>query len=100
MGQSGWAARARSRPTTYVVVGMAGAVLEAGRDRGAQNLTRTGSSIRRVIQGAGTAGATLTSRDAHATSSWRRGRDSNPRYGDTVRLISSQVHSTTLPPLR
>src|SRR3990167_7504188 len=32
--------------------------------------------------------------------SWRRGRDSNPRYGVTVRLISSQVHSTTLPPLR
>jgi hypothetical protein len=31
---------------------------------------------------------------------WRRGRDSNPRYGDTVRLISSQVHSTTLPPLQ
>ena len=31
---------------------------------------------------------------------WRRGRDSNPRYGVTVRLISSQVHSTTLPPLR
>lgn len=30
---------------------------------------------------------------------WRRGRDSNPRYV-TVRLISSQVHSTTLPPLR
>ena len=30
---------------------------------------------------------------------WRRGRDSNPRNGDTVRLISSQVHSTTLPPL-
>lgn len=31
---------------------------------------------------------------------WRRGWDSNPRYGVTVRLISSQVHSTTLPPLR
>ncbi len=31
---------------------------------------------------------------------WRRRRDSNPRYGSTVRLISSQVHSTTLPPLR
>lgn len=30
---------------------------------------------------------------------WRRGWDSNPRYGETVRLISSQVHSTTLPPL-
>jgi hypothetical protein len=30
---------------------------------------------------------------------WRRGWDSNPRYGKTVRLISSQVHSTTLPPL-
>ena len=30
---------------------------------------------------------------------WRRGRDSNPR-NLTVRLISSQVHSTTLPPLR
>ena len=34
------------------------------------------------------------------TDPWRRGWDSNPRYGDTVRLISSQVHSTTLPPLR
>ena len=30
---------------------------------------------------------------------WRRGWDSNPRYL-AVRLISSQVHSTTLPPLR
>src|SRR5690349_13885859 len=29
---------------------------------------------------------------------WRRERDSNPRYL-AVRLISSQVHSTTLPPL-
>ena len=29
---------------------------------------------------------------------WRRGWDSNPRYL-AVRLISSQVHSTTLPPL-
>jgi hypothetical protein len=34
------------------------------------------------------------------SESWRRGWDSNPRYGETVRLISSQVHSTTLPPLR
>src|SRR5690606_35374921 len=33
-------------------------------------------------------------------TNWRRGWDSNPRYGITVRLISSQVHSTTLPPLR
>ena len=32
-------------------------------------------------------------------ASWRRGRDSNPR-NLTVRLISSQVHSTTLPPLQ
>ena len=32
-------------------------------------------------------------------ASWRRGRDSNPR-NLAVRLISSQVHSTTLPPLR
>jgi hypothetical protein len=31
---------------------------------------------------------------------WRRGRDSNPRYAIHVRLISSQVHSTALPPLR
>src|SRR5688572_5043361 len=31
---------------------------------------------------------------------WRRGRDSNPRYAINVRLISSQVHSTTLPPLQ
>ena len=31
---------------------------------------------------------------------WRRERDSNPRYGETVRLISSQVQSTTLPSLR
>src|SRR5574343_324899 len=30
---------------------------------------------------------------------WRRGWDSNPRYL-AVRLISNQVHSTTLPPLR
>ena len=32
-------------------------------------------------------------------ASWRRGWDSNPRYL-AVRLISSQVHSATLPPLR
>ena len=30
---------------------------------------------------------------------WRRGWDSNPRYL-AVRLISSQVHSATLPPLQ
>jgi hypothetical protein len=30
---------------------------------------------------------------------WRRGWDSNPRYGRTVHLISSQAHSTTLAPL-
>ena len=37
-------------------------------------------------------------RPARALSHWRRGRDSNPRYV-SVRLISSQVQSTTLPPL-
>src|SRR3546814_17779615 len=31
---------------------------------------------------------------------WRRGGDSNPRYAINVRLISNQVHSTALPPLR
>ncbi len=31
---------------------------------------------------------------------WRRGWDSNPRYGKTVHLISNQDHSTTLAPLR
>ena len=31
---------------------------------------------------------------------WRRGWDSNPRYGRTVHLISNQAHSTTLAPLR
>ena len=30
---------------------------------------------------------------------WRRVWDSNPRYGRTVHLISSQAHSTTLAPL-
>ena len=30
---------------------------------------------------------------------WRRGWDSNPRYGRTVHLISNQAHSTTLAPL-
>ena len=30
---------------------------------------------------------------------WRRGWDSNPRYGRTVHLISSQAHSTSLAPL-
>src|SRR5436190_24215997 len=30
---------------------------------------------------------------------WRRGSDSNPRYGITVHRISSPAHSTTLPPL-
>ena len=30
---------------------------------------------------------------------WRRGWDSNPRYGETAHLISSQAHSTTLAPL-
>ncbi len=37
-------------------------------------------------------------RPARALTHWRRGRDSNPRYV-SVRLISSQVQSTTLPPL-
>ena len=31
--------------------------------------------------------------------SWRRGWDSNPRYGKTVHRISNPAHSTTLPPL-
>ena len=31
---------------------------------------------------------------------WRKGRDSNPRYGITVYRISSPAHSTTLPPFR
>ena len=31
---------------------------------------------------------------------WRRGRDSNPRYGVTVYLNSNQAPSTTRPPLR
>src|SRR5690348_16374995 len=31
---------------------------------------------------------------------WRRGWDSNPRYGKTVNRISNPAHSTTLPPLR
>jgi hypothetical protein len=31
---------------------------------------------------------------------WRRGWDSNPRYGITVNRISNPAHSTTLPPLR
>ncbi len=30
---------------------------------------------------------------------WRRGWDSNPRYGKTVHRISNPAHSTTLPPL-
>jgi hypothetical protein len=30
---------------------------------------------------------------------WRRGGDSNPRYGRTAHLISNQAHSTTLAPL-
>src|SRR5258706_16438173 len=31
---------------------------------------------------------------------WRRGWDSNPRYGETVNRISNPAHSTTLPPLQ
>src|SRR6185312_15153379 len=31
---------------------------------------------------------------------WRRGCDSNPRYGNTVNRISNPAHSTTLPPLQ
>src|SRR5690348_1009988 len=31
---------------------------------------------------------------------WRRGWDSNPRYGITVNRISNPAHSTTLPPLQ
>ena len=34
------------------------------------------------------------------TGRWRRGWDSNPRYGITVNRISNPAHSTTLPPLR
>jgi hypothetical protein len=33
-------------------------------------------------------------------ATWRRGWDSNPRYGKTVNRISNPAHSTTLPPLR
>jgi hypothetical protein len=33
-------------------------------------------------------------------SNWRKGWDSNPRYGITVHRISSPAHSTTLPPFR
>ncbi len=35
-----------------------------------------------------------------AITDWRRGWDSNPRYGETVNRISNPAHSTTLPPLR
>ena len=31
---------------------------------------------------------------------WRKGRDSNPRYGRAVYRISSPAHSTSLPPFR
>gem|GEM_PF-3897443 len=31
---------------------------------------------------------------------WRKGWDSNPRYGITVYRISSPAHSTSLPPFR
>ncbi len=34
------------------------------------------------------------------TGRWRRGWDSNPRYGITVNRISNPAHSTTLPPLQ
>lgn len=34
----------------------------------------------------------------HFFDSWRKGWDSNPRYGRTVNQISSLAHSTTLPP--
>jgi hypothetical protein len=37
--------------------------------------------------------------DHGETNVWRRGWDSNPRYGRTVNQISSLAHSTTLPPL-
>jgi hypothetical protein len=38
--------------------------------------------------------------DAAPCRFWRRGGDSNPRGAINACLISSQVHSTTLPPLR
>ena len=31
---------------------------------------------------------------------WRKGRDSNPRYGISVCRLSRAVHSTTLPPFQ
>src|SRR5690606_41582701 len=53
------------------------------RDGAARGTMRTGASWRR---GCGEA--------------WRKGWDSNPRYGLTVHRISSPAHSTTLPPFR
>ena len=38
--------------------------------------------------------------DVRDEPDWRRGWDSNPRYGETVHLISSQARSTTPAPLR
>ncbi len=38
--------------------------------------------------------------EIRAITDWRRGWDSNPRYGETVNRISNPAHSTTLPPLR
>jgi hypothetical protein len=43
---------------------------------------------------------TKTPPDVGAFCVWRRGWDSNPRCAMNARLISSQVQSTTLPPLR
>ena len=34
------------------------------------------------------------------SESWRKGRDSNPRYGISVCRLSRAVHSTTLPPFQ
>ncbi len=39
-------------------------------------------------------------KDIVGSQSWRRGRDSNPRYRVTAHLFSRQANSTTLAPLR
>ena len=43
---------------------------------------------------------TTTAPHGAVVVSWRRGWDSNPRYGKTVHRISNPAHSTTLPPLQ
>jgi hypothetical protein len=64
------------------------------------HIARRWSPHRRTAKGFFLTQKRKTGRMARLLMSWRKGWDSNPRYGITVHRISSPAHSTTLPPFR